>query len=410
MKIRSITYFMNVGWPLKDDKLQEAGIFLSTARSAFENAGYEVQTTRIASVPFTTLLGADAISLTPRFAQKLSNAIAANGIDYASLGPALPDVPESYEMIPDAIAASKNVFFSGVMASARDGIYLPALRACANVILRNATISPDGFANLRFAALANVLPGGPFFPASYHDADQPTFALALEAADLPLEAFANTKTVEAGRRNLIGELENHARKLVYAAEPLKFRFNVRFGGIDFSLAPFPIESRSIGSAFETLGISKTGLHGSLAAACILTDAIDRADFPRAGFSGLMMPVLEDATLAKRAAEKVLTVKDLLMYSAVCGSGLDTVPIPGNVTSGQISALLLDISALALRLHKPLTARLMPIPGKIAGDVTEFNFDYFANSRVMALEAEGLTRLFAGNETFNVHPSGKGIRP
>jgi uncharacterized protein (UPF0210 family) len=403
MRIRSITYFMNVGWPLKEDKLQEAGIFLSTAKSAFEDAGYEVQSKRIASVPFTGLLGPDAIGLTPRFSQKLSNSIAANGIDYASLGPALPDVPESYEMIPDAIAASKNIFFSGQMATAHDGIYLPALRACAEVIVRNATISKDGFANLRFAALANVLPGSPFFPAAYHDADQPTFALALEAADLAVSAFANAKSVEEGRRNLIDELENHARKLVYAAEPLKFRFNVRFGGIDFSLAPFPAEARSLGSAFENLGTPKVGLHGSLAAACILNDAIDRADFPRAGFSGLMMPVLEDAVLAKRAGEKSLTVKDLLMYSAVCGSGLDTIPLPGDVTVAQISALLLDICALALRLHKPLTARLMPVPGKVAGDATEFNFDYFANSRVMALEAEPLARLFAGNETFTVHP-------
>jgi uncharacterized protein (UPF0210 family) len=403
MKIRSITYFMNVGWPLKEDRIQDAGIFLSTARSAFEAAGYEVQSTRIASVSFTTLLGADSIGLTPRFSQRLSNAIAANHIDYASLGPALPDVPESYEMIPDAIAASKNVFFSGIMATAQDGIYLPALRSCAEVISRNATTSPDGFNNLRFAALANVPPGGPFFPSAFHDSDTPTFALALESADLAVTAFENAKTIEEGRKTLTDELENHARKLAYAAEPLKFRFNVRFGGIDFSLAPFPAEDRSLGTAFERFGAPKAGEHGSLTAAAILTDAIDRADFPRAGFSGLMMPVLEDSTLAKRAAEKVLTVKDLLMYSSVCGSGLDTIPLPGDTTTDQISALLLDISALALRLHKPLTARLMPVPGKKAGDETSFNFDYFSNSQVMALEAEPLSRLFAGNETFTVHP-------
>ena len=334
MKIRSITYFMNVGWPLKEDRIQEAGIFLSTARTAFEAAGYEVQTTRIASVPFTNLLGADAIGLTPRFAQRLSNSIAANGIDYASLGPALPDVPESYEMIPDAIAASKNIFFSGVMATAHDGIYLPAMRACAEVIVRNATISPDGFANLRFAALANVPPGGPFFPGAYHDADQPTFALALEAADLAVEAFANAKTIEEGRQALIDELENHARKLAYAAEPLKFRFSVRFGGIDFSLAPFPARPNPWGPPLRIWVLPKIGLHGSLAAAAILTDALDRADFPRAGFSGLMLPVLEDAVLAKRAGEKVLTVKDLLMYSAVCGTGLDTIPLPGDMTNAS----------------------------------------------------------------------------
>ncbi len=321
-------------------------------------------------------------------------------------GPALPDVPESYEMIPDAIGASKNIFFSGLMADAEHGVYLPGLRACAEVIIRNATLSPDGFANLRFAALANVPPGGPFFPAAYYDTETPTFALAMEAADLAVDAFANAKSVEEGRQALVNELENHGRKLAYAAEPLQFRFNARFGGIDFSYAPYPGEAQSLGAAFEKLGAPKIGLHGSLAAASILTDALDRADFHRAGFCGLMMPVLEDSVLAGRAAGGVLTVKDLLMYSAVCGTGLDTVPLPGDVTVEQISALLLDIATLSLRLHKPLTARLMPIPGKKAGDATEFDFEYFANSKVMALEAEPLGKLFVSNETFTVKPRQK----
>lgn len=406
MKIRSITYFLNVGWPMKEDRIQAAGIFLSTAKKAFEEAGYEIQTTRIASVPFTRLLGPDSIGLTPRFAQRLSKAIAENGIDYASLGPALPDVPESYEMIPDAIEASKNIFFSGVMADAQHGVYLPAVRSCAEVIVRNATLSPDGFANLRFAALANVPPSGPFFPAAYYDTETPTFALAMEAADLAVQAFENARSVEEGRQVLVNELENHGRKLAYAAEPLKFRFNARFGGIDFSYAPYPGEAVSLGAAFEKLGAPKIGLHGSMAAASILTDALDQADFHRAGFCGLMMPVLEDSVLAARAADGMLTVKDLLMYLAVCGTGLDTVPLPGDVTVEQISALLLDIAVLSLRLHKPLTARLMPLPGKKAGDSVEFDFEYFSNSKVMALQAEPLGRLFASNETFTVKPRQK----
>ena len=67
---------------------------------------------------------------------------------------------------------------------------------------------------------------------------------------------------------------------------------------------------SLGGAVERMGVSKTGLHGSLAAASILTEAVDRADFPHTGFSGFMQPVLEDSTLAKRAAEGTLTVKDV----------------------------------------------------------------------------------------------------
>jgi uncharacterized protein (UPF0210 family) len=152
-----------------------------------------------------------------------------------------------------------------------------------------------------------------------------------------------------------------------------------------------------------LGVSSLGRHGSLAAAAIQAEAIDRAQFQRVGFSGLMLPVLEDAILAQRAAEGTLSVKDLLLYSAVCGTGLDTLPLPGDTTLEQLSALLLDLAALAVRLNKPLTARLMPIPGKAAGDPTGFDFAFFANSRVLALEAAPLQGLLAGDDQFTLHP-------
>ena len=46
---------------------------------------------------------------------------------------------------------------------------------------------------------------------------------------------------------------------------------------------------------------------------------------------------------------------------------------------------------------------MPIPGKKAGDPTNFNFDYFANSRVMALEAEALKAPFSETRRFTLAP-------
>jgi uncharacterized protein (UPF0210 family) len=115
----------------------------------------------------------------------------------------------------------------------------------------------------------------------------------------------------------------------------------------------------------------------------------------------MQPILEDSVLAKRAAEGILTVKDALLYSAVCGTGLDTVPLPGDTTAEQITPLLLDLCVLALRLNKPLTARLMPIPHKKAGDETNFDFAFFAPSRVMALDSEALTNSLSGRETFHI---------
>lgn len=397
MKIRSITYFFNPGFPLNENKLRTADDFLRTAKAAYQDAGYEVQTTRLATPSFVKILAGN-VEKAPALAFQLASAISTMDAAYASLGPALPKYPHSYEILPEAISVNPNIFFSGVIADAKDGISLPAIKACADVIVRAATIEPNGFANLQFAALANVGAGVPFLPAAYHDSDEPAFALALEAADLAIAAFDGQRTVDEGRKALVASLEKHGRKLTQIAESLK----PRFLGLDFSLAPFPDDSVSLGSAMEGFGVPKVGLHGSLAAAAILAESIQKADFPHIGFNGMMMPVLEDSVLAKRAAEGTLTVKDLLLYSAVCGTGLDTLPLAGDVTREQVAALLLDVAALSTRLAgKPLTARLMPIPGKQAGERSEFDFSFFANSRVMTLNSAALGYPFAGDESIKI---------
>lgn len=403
MKIRSITYFCNPNWPLDESKLREAGDFLAQAKAAYQAAGYEVQTTRLATIPFPHLLNGE-MNKTIQLAQEIESIAEQIEVGYVSLGPALMDIPESYAGIPEAIAASQNVFFGGVMADQNIGISLAAVKACAEVIVRSALIDPNGFANLRFAALANVPAGAPFFPAAYHTGDDPLFAIAVEAADLAVEAFANAKTLDDGRRALIAEIEKHGSALAKIANTQLW--NVYFGGIDFSLAPFPDDAHSLGRAVEQMGIPKIGLHGSLAAAALLTEALERADFLHTGFSGFMQPVLEDSVLARRAAEGTLTIKDLLLYSTVCGTGLDTVPLPGDTAADQLIPLLLDLSALALRLDKPLTARLMPVPGKKAGDATSFDFGFFANSKVMTLEAQSLNSSLAGDETFSIQSRSK----
>ena len=400
MKIRSVTYFCNPKYPLEEKVLQKAGKFLAEAKSAYEAAGYEVQTVRLATIPFPKLLGDENIGKLMELTNQITGAVEKYGVSYVSLGPALPESPRSFEVIPDAIFVSKNVFFGGVMADKTRGLNLAAIRACAEVIVRCAQIEQNGFANLQFAALANVPAGAPFFPAAYHDKDKPAFALATESADLAVQAFEHAKTIEEGRNNLTSEIEKHGKKLAKISNSLLSNSR-KFLGIDFSLAPFPDDAHSLGNAVEKMGIPKIGLHGSLAAAAILTETIDRADFSHTGFSGFMQPVLEDSVLAKRAAEGTLTIKDALLYSAVCGTGLDTIPLAGDTTAEQLVPLLLDLSPLALRLDKPLTARLMPIPGKKAGEETSFDFGFFANSKVMSLESEQLRIPFDSSETFEI---------
>ena len=290
-----------------------------------------------------------------------------------------------------------------MIATPSEGLSLPAARACAQIITQAVSLEPEGFANLRFAALANLNAHGPFFPGSFHAGERPGFALAVECADLVLDAFRKSPNLAEARQRLVTVLEDQASALTARAVHLSQQYNLDFYGIDFSPAPYPQDWCSLGAAIEQLGPSALGLSGSLAAAAFVADSLDRGRWLRVGFNGLMLPVLEDSRLAKRAAEGTLTLKDLLLYSAVCGCGLDTVPLPGDATAEQLTGVLLDMGALALRLNKPLVARLMPVPGKAAGDATGFDFEFFANSRVLALDAAPLQRGLAGDESLAIKP-------
>jgi uncharacterized protein (UPF0210 family) len=405
MKIRSITCFINPGWPLDENLLRRSGEFMVAAKDAYSTLGYEVQTARLATVPFPQLLaigkGAGLVDL----AVALEQTARCLGFEYVSLGPALPDNLDSFTAIPAAIAATQNTFLTGLLTTPDGGVSLPAVRRCAEMIQQVGPITLDGFANLRFAALANVPPGVPFFPAAYHTPTGISFALAIEAADLAVAAVSVATSLAGARQTLIRSVEQHAARLTGSSQTLAAQFGIPFGGLDFTPASFPQEELSFGTAMQRLGVPAVGLHGSLAAAAFLIDTLDRAVFFRAGFNGLFLPVLEDYTLACCAAQGTLSVKDLLLFSAVCGTGLDTIPLPGDTTVDQLYAVLLDLAALAQRLDKPLAARLMPIPGKQAGEPTGFDFAFFANSRILNLDAQPLTGLFAGQETFYLHRRG-----
>jgi len=216
--------------------------------------------------------------------------------------------------------------------------------------------------------------------------EKPAFSLAIECADVFLSAFQSDAPLDQQRRNLLASLEGFAATLAGVLSPLAEGYDLDFKGYDFSPAPYPEPGCSLGGAIEALGTG-LGRHGSVAAAAVIADTLNQGAWKHAGYNGLMLPVMEDSLLAQRAAEGQLTIQDLLLYSSVCGTGLDTVPLPGDVSTSQIESILWDVAALAVRLGKPLTARLMPIPGKHAGEATAFDFGYFQNSRIMAINGQ-----------------------
>jgi uncharacterized protein (UPF0210 family) len=402
VNIRSITAFVEAACPLDSSAVAAAGEAVRAVREALVGEGLTVQTTRLAIQPFPLALGSEGPGRALDLAKDLQAISFVHEFDYIALGPVRLNDPTAYlEVLIDVFRDTDNVSASVEIASASVGLDLPRIRRMANLIKRAAILSDDGFANFRLGALANVGPWAPFFPAAYHGGGAARIALATESADLAVEAVDGALSLADARDRLIKAVEAQAARLEGAAQRSTGRFGVTFQGIDFSLAPFPDQARSIGQALEQLGLTALGEHGSLMAAAFIAETLSRARFTRTGFCGLMLPILEDSVLAHRAAEGKLSITELLTFSAVCGTGLDTIPLPGDVSEEVLSGILLDVAALALRLNKPLTARLLPLPGKHAGDRTDFAFEYFANSRVLAVKDGKLGGLLVGDERIDL---------
>jgi len=397
MNIRTITGFLNPGCPPAADRVAAVAETLTAVRGALAAADYPVQTVRLATIPFPTLVGGEARQAV-QCAQELETLCFAYNVDHVALGPArLTDGPEFFRIIPDLIGATEHVYASAIIAAPPGGVSLTAVKLVAEVIQRCSGLSNSGLGNLRFAALANVPPGTPFFPTAYAAEGPAAFAIGVEAAALAVTACNEAANLGEARSRLISAVEVHAQTLTGLVKKFTGRGGLHFAGLDFSLASYPEEARSLGTALERLTGGHLGEHGTLAAAAFLADALDQAQFKRTGFSGLFLPMLEDVRLARRAAEGVLTVSDLLLYCSVCGTGLDTLPLPGDISVDALAAILLDVGALASRLNKPLIARLMPIPGKKAGDELALNLSYFAPTRVLAPHVTGLGGLLAAAE-------------
>jgi hypothetical protein len=397
MRVRSVTVGTNASYPLDVGPFEGFEAFQRQARTQFQEAGLEVQTVRLATQPFPAVLGAHAASEAVAFAQALEALCQRHGIDYCSIGPVVAVRPGDYrsyiDVIPAVIRQTEAVFASVLVASRCAGICLEAIARCAEVIDEIARSTPDGFGNLRLAVVANCGPGAPFFPVSYHQGPETSFSIATEAADLAVEAFSRATSLEDARVNLRAAIEGRAEVIEEVCRALEADFGFRYGGIDFSLAPFPETARSIGHAIERLGVARFGSSATLFAVALIKRAIEEASFTACGFCGVMLPVLEDSTLAERRVDNLFTLDSLLLYSTVCGTGLDTVPLPGNVSVDELAAILLDVSTLAVVADKPLTARLMPIPGKKAGEMTDFDFPYFANAQIMEVRGADASRIF-----------------
>ncbi len=387
MLIRTITLGIADPHPLNPEAIRRAAATLQRASARYAEAGYEVQTVRLSTRPIFDDLADWSPAALVDYTQGLQRVLDDAGIGFCSLGAAQaarPDFPlERIELIADLLGPTSALNATVQLATAEYGMRAEAALPAARVMRRLAYETAEGFGNFRFAVLACVGPGSPFFPSAYH-AGPASLSLGLQGAGVvagALRAYKNSAPLDLNRiAELVrATLIEQASPVVTLGQTLAREYGLAFGGID--LSPAPMGDDSIVTALELCGYGPIGSPGTVAVAAALTSALKNTGLPTCGYCGLMLPVLEDAILGRRWEEGLVNTHQLLLYSAVCGTGLDTVPLPGDMEAEVIAHLLLDVATLALRLHKPLSARLFPVPGKQAGERTEFSSPYLTNTLV-----------------------------
>ena len=388
--IRTITLGIEEAHPLSFSVIQSAAQLLQRASSRFAEEGYEVQTVRISTRPvFADLADWSAAALL-NYTRELQRMLDDANISFCSLGTAQTmraDFPLGrIEEIADWLVAT-NALNATVQIATREGLQPAAALPTARIIQRLAQETEEGFGNFRFAALACVEAGSPFFPSAYHYGAS-SLSLGLQGAGIVTEALRgllarmgsplDLQQVSAEVREA---LLREALPISTLASTVAEAHGLQYGGID--LSPAPLGEDSIVTALELCGYGLFGELGTLTVVAALTVALKMPSslLATCGYCGLMLPVLEDAVLGHRWEEGRVNAQQLLLYSSVCGTGLDTLPLAGDMPVEEIAHLLLDVGTLATRLQKPLSARLFPVPGKRAGERTTFTSPYLTNTVV-----------------------------
>ena len=376
MKIRTIT--TGIPLPFSPYQLQRAAKFNAACQTYFEANGYDVQTTRVSCQIWDEPRDVDTILTLESDAQAL-------GIEFLNLGTILPGkryTQAHIDRVADVIIQSEIIFTTITLTTQSGRVASEIVESTAEVIQQIAHQTDAGYGNLRFAALMNCPPNTPFFPAAFWHDTRTNFGIGWQAADLVQNAFTDAPNLEVGLQNLKTVMEAEGQKIVALAETLAQEWGIKFVGIDVS--PAPMGDESIAYAMEQQLPGLFGERGTLTVAAGLTQTLRTLDLPLCGYSGLMLPVLEDVGLGKRSEAGYFNLDSLLLYSSVCGTGLDTIPIPGDASTSQITSILTDVAALSIQLNKPLSVRLFPVPGCNADCMTEFDSPYLTNTIVMQI--------------------------
>jgi len=383
-KVRAITGFVRLDRAQFPEQTAAAVAVLRRAKSEFESRGYQVESVRLVTQPLAELVAGLTEDQALAFLKQFDD-LSVKEDFRPNVGPAMvhdTDSPAAMHLLERALSTLPNIDASAIVAD-EAGIHWKAIRRTAELTQYIAEHSPRSQGTFNFAATAMLKPYGPFFPGAYHTGAGKQFAIGFEGANVVRDVFAKDKgNADAALADLTAALTVHAK----VADAVGRKVTEQTGWIYMGLdpTPAPLADVSIGAAIEAFTGARFGSSGTLTASRVITAAVKAVPVPQIGYAGLMVPVMEDKVLAERWAESAYTIDSLLAYSAVCGTGLDTIPLPGDVSVEQMERILADVASLAVKWNKPLSARLQPVHGKKAGDRTDFDDPHLFNTTIHPL--------------------------
>ncbi len=350
--------------------------------------GIPIVNKRLALSPLAYICAAtDATSYVP-LALAVDKAAAEVGVDYVGGFSALvhkgfKDCDRVlFDSIPEALNSTTRVCSSLSLASTKAGINMDAVRRFGDVVLQTAHLRPEkeGLACCKLVCFCNMVDDNPFIAGAMHGMGESEAAINVGISGPGVVSAAIKRLGPNADLGQVAEIvKRTAFKITRMGElvgrEVSRRMGVSFGILDLSLAPTPARGDSVAEVLEAMGLERCGTHGTTAALALLNDAVKKggamASSYVGGLSGAFIPLSEDAEMANCAGMGALTLDKLEAMTSVCSVGLDMIAIPGDTSAETIAGIVADEMAIGMVNSKTTAVRILPIPGKKAGDTVDY---------------------------------------
>lgn len=306
------------------------------------------------------------------------------------------------EALPVVLSTTSRVCASVNVGTTAAGINMDAIARLGHIMKDTAerTADHDGFGCAKLVIFANAPADNPFMAGAFHGAGEPDCVINIGVSGPGVvKAAVQDLVANSPTRPTLGEIAEEIKSTAFRVtrvgeligREVASRLNVPFGICDLSLAPTPQVGDSVGEILQAMGVSRLGGPGSTAALALLNDAVKKggafASSSVGGLSGAFVAVSEDTALAEAVRRGDLTLAKLEAMTAVCSVGLDMVAVPGDTDAETLAALVADEVAIGVINHKTTATRLIPVPGKKAGELAVFG-GLFGEMIILPIHAPG----------------------